>query len=40
MVLGVFNKDGLAAMPDVPTFESLRYGVFTLEEISIRPPIL
>ncbi len=33
MVLGVFNKDGLAAMPDVPTFESLGYDVFTLGDI-------
>ena len=33
VVLGVFNKDGLAAMPDVPTFESLGYDVFTLGDI-------
>ena len=33
MLLGVFNKDGLAAMPDVPTFESLGYDVFTLGDI-------
>lgn len=32
-VIGVFNKDGITTMPDVPTFESLGYDVFTLGEI-------
>ncbi len=32
-VLGVFNKDGLSVMPEVPTFESLGYDVFTLGDI-------
>ena len=29
-ILGVFNQDGLSIMPEVPTFESLGYDVFTL----------
>lgn len=29
-VIGVFNQDGLSTMPDVPTFESLGYDVFSL----------
>lgn len=32
-VLGVFNKDGLDTMPDVPTFESMGYDVFTLGQL-------
>lgn len=32
-VLGVFNQDGLSTMPDVPTFESLGYDVFTLGQL-------
>lgn len=33
LILGVFNKDGLSVMPEVPTFESLGYDVFTLGQI-------
>ena len=32
-VVGVFNKDGVSVMPDVPTFESLGYDVFGLGNI-------
>lgn len=32
-ILGVFNRDGLSVMPEVPTFESLGYDVFTLGQI-------
>ncbi|MCD7909415.1 MAG: tripartite tricarboxylate transporter substrate binding protein [Clostridium sp.] len=34
VVIGVCNKEGLAAMPEVPTFESLGYDVFTLGNIT------
>lgn len=32
-ILGVFNKNGLKTMPDVPTFESLGYDVFTIGQL-------
>ena len=33
MILGVFNKEGLSSVPEVPTFESLGYDVFTLGQL-------
>lgn len=33
VVLGVFNQDGLSSMPEVPTFDSLGYDVFTLGQL-------
>lgn len=32
-IVGVFNKEGLALLPEVPTFEQLGYDVFTLGTI-------
>lgn len=32
-IVGVFNKDGLKIMPEVPTFKSLGYDVFTMGNI-------
>ena len=33
VILGVFNKEGLSSVPEVPTFESLGYDVFTLGQL-------
>ena len=32
-IVGVFNKDGISILPDVPTFESLGYDVFRLGNV-------